>query len=48
MIKRTLLEIVQTEKIPPPDDPEALRALVLTMLRQTLTRFAAATKVSPP
>jgi hypothetical protein len=48
MIKRTLLEIVQTENIPPPGDPEALRALVLTMLRQTLMRFAAATKASTP
>ncbi len=48
MIKRTLLEIVQTGNIPPPDDPEALRALVLTMLRETLTRFTAATKVSTP
>ena len=48
MIKRTLLEIVQTENIPPPGDPEALRALVLTMLRQTLVRFAAATKASTP
>lgn len=48
MIKRTLLEIVEGEKLPPPGDPQALRALVLTMLRQTLTRFAEATKLSPP